>query len=218
MDDSHYFYNPHGVCIDHLVMEREEQLLALEFVEPRHVVLELGARYGTVTCAIVQALGGDASRVVAVEPDARVWPVLERNLAANGAAGVRLVKGFVASRPLVLVEPPPSGWTWGYGVSARPLAAGDDADVAPPCTSLACLQDACGLRFTALVADCEGFLGTFFEENPAMLQQLELVIFEQDGVDHCDYGALRAALCSHGFVGVRVGIQSVYRKPPPPRA
>ena len=55
--DSFTFFNEKGERIDHLTGERTEQLQAYEYVpEDAQGVLELGARYGTVTAAISKKL------------------------------------------------------------------------------------------------------------------------------------------------------------------
>ena len=66
------FYNEHDKVIDVKRIEFEEQYLAGQYVEPDDVVLELGARYGSVTVAISRKLR-DSSTCVTVEPDEKVW-------------------------------------------------------------------------------------------------------------------------------------------------
>jgi hypothetical protein len=78
--------------------------------------------------------------------------------------------------------------------------------------SVEMLEEKYGLKFTVLVADCEGFLGTFFQEHPNMYQQLTKVIFEADSPKSCDYEAIRAQLRTHGFIEVIRGFQNVYIK------
>jgi len=46
------FYNENGVLIKHDNYETIEQTLVNEFIEPNDMVLELGARYGTVSCLV----------------------------------------------------------------------------------------------------------------------------------------------------------------------
>ena len=72
------FVNHLGEIIDIDRFEREEQDLAREYICPSDIVLELGARYGTVSCVINNALSTKKHHV-AVEPDSRVWDALEQN-------------------------------------------------------------------------------------------------------------------------------------------
>ena len=40
-------------------------------------------------------------------------------------------------------------------------------------------------KFNVLIADCEGFLETFFDENPCFYDHIRLIIFEADGRKKC---------------------------------
>ena len=64
-------------------LEKQEQELAKQYVLEDDVVLELGARYGSVSCTINSKLNNKKNQVV-VEPDDRVWDALERNKKTNG--------------------------------------------------------------------------------------------------------------------------------------
>ena len=46
------FYDENNNIVNHYHMEAQEQELANKYVEENDVVLELGARYGTVSCVI----------------------------------------------------------------------------------------------------------------------------------------------------------------------
>ena len=60
------------------VIEKHEQDLANQYILENDVVLELGARYGSVSCIINSKLINKTNQVV-VEPDERVWDSLEKN-------------------------------------------------------------------------------------------------------------------------------------------
>jgi len=63
------------VDIEHL--EKPEQDLAKKYILENDIVLELGARYGSVSCIINTNLNNKNNQVV-VEPDHRVWDALEK--------------------------------------------------------------------------------------------------------------------------------------------
>ena len=65
-----------------LSIEKEEQDLANQYILENDVVLELGARYGSVSCVINSKLNNKYNQVV-VEPDNRVWTSLENNKQQN---------------------------------------------------------------------------------------------------------------------------------------
>ena len=62
------YVDEHNTVIDHRTHERNEQELALRFIPRDATVLELGARYGTVSC-VINSILNDPTRHVAVDPD-----------------------------------------------------------------------------------------------------------------------------------------------------
>ena len=148
---------------------------------------------------------------MAVEPDGRVWAALDANLTANRCGGCEVERGFISRTPLALDAAGADGY------SAHAVRAGS-ALPAAPCRPLeAVLRERAVGSFTALVADCEGGLGTFLlDENPGLLGEggLELLIFEADRPDLCDYAALRAQLRRQRFTCVASGVQNVWSRPP----
>ena len=64
--------------------------------------------------------------------------------------------------------------------------------------------------FNVLVADCEGFLGTFLEENPDIIERLRLIIFEADCEEKCDYNKIHKLFLDKGFKCELKGHQNVY--------
>ena len=49
-------------------------MLALDLLHPTDVVLEIGARYGTVSCAVALAQN-NSGRLITVEADPDVWAI-----------------------------------------------------------------------------------------------------------------------------------------------
>jgi len=73
-------FNGNKVDIEHI--EKTEQDLAKQYILENDIVLELGARYGSVSCVINSKLNNKKNQVV-VEPDDRVWDALEKNKVNN---------------------------------------------------------------------------------------------------------------------------------------
>jgi hypothetical protein len=65
------------------------------------------------------------------------------------------------------------------------------------------------LKFNALVADCEGFLEIFFDENPEFYDKLRLIIFEADCPHKCNYDKIRKNLKEKGYENKVDGLQNV---------
>ena len=170
--------------------ERKEQILAETYIDLSCCVLELGARYGSVSCITNKKLG-DKTRHVVVEPDERVWSALETNKEKNSCS-FHIVKGFISKKKLRLVDM--DAW-YGYGTSSE-----EDIHSKIPSISLEEIQEQYGLKFDTLIADCEGFLETFFEENPWFYDQLRIIIFEKDCPKKCNYKKIKKVLEEKGFV------------------
>ncbi|AYV75159.1 MAG: putative methyltransferase [Terrestrivirus sp.] len=196
------FYDENNNIVNHHHMEAQEQELANTYVEENDVVLELGARYGTVSCTISKKLNNNKNLVV-VEPDERVWDALEKNKNVNGC-DFHIVKGFISNKKLNLTN---KDVCYGYGTTFTV-----DETTSIPSYSLDEITTNLNLKFNVLIADCEGFLEVFFDENPSFYDNLRLVIFEADYDEKCNYQKIRFALRNRNFVEVVRGTQNVWRK------
>ena len=188
----------YDILIDQYKMEYPEQFLAYNFINYHATVLELGARFGSVSCAINKKLMYKTNQV-SVEPDKYVWDTLDYNIKANDC-NVFVHKGIVSKTNSQLIH-------LGYGsytVSSESTTLN--------CISVEDLQLKYNLVFDTVVADCEGFLETFFDEHLFLYDQLNTVIFEADSQDRCNYDKIRKNLREHGFYNIISGFQNVYKK------
>jgi FkbM family methyltransferase len=185
--------------------EVQEQLLAKKYIRKDDVVLELGARYGSVSCIINSKLFCKTNHI-AVEPDQRVWESLERNKLANDCQFI-IVKGFVSEKKLDLINL--DVCHGGYGSTSIE----NSNTKIDSFTLQEIITTNNNIRFNVLVADCEGFLETFFDENPFFCDQLRLLIFEADYPKKCNYEKIREMLIKKGFIPVLSGFQNVYINP-----
>lgn len=197
-------YNEIGYKVPHLEYERDEQLLVSQYISPSDVVLELGARYGSVSCIINKILNNKKNQV-SVEPDSTVWETLERNKNENKCEFM-IYKGIVSSKNYELKLN-------GYGSTIDITNTITNMNtINTPNISLDGLQKLTGLTFNVLVADCEGFLETFLNENKVLYNQLNLIIFECDRPDVCNYALIKAELLTNGFVCLENDFQCVFKK------
>jgi GR25 family glycosyltransferase involved in LPS biosynthesis len=193
--------NEHNVLVDTEKHESTEQDLVFQHVLPEDVVLELGGRYGSVSCMINYKLKSKTGQVV-VEPDERVWNALERNKLVNKCE-FEIVKGFLSAKKLALTKL--DAWYGGYAATSV-----EAPESKVPSYTLANIEERTKLKFNVLVADCEGFLETFFDENPTFIKQLRLIIFEADYPEKCNYAKIRIMLKSNGFNELLNGHQNVW--------
>jgi hypothetical protein len=89
-------FDEYNKKIDTDLIEKYEQDLANKYISPNDVVLELGARYGSVSCTINNKLYNKKNQLV-VEPDSRVWSSLEYNREINKCE-FSILKGFISKR------------------------------------------------------------------------------------------------------------------------
>jgi FkbM family methyltransferase len=189
--------------IDTQSIEKFEQVLANEFIRETDVVLELGARYGSVSCVINFKLNNKTNQVV-VEPDDRVWNALKLNRDRNNCK-FNIVKGFISNKKLDLTEL--DCCLDGYGATFI-----ENNETKIPSYTLNEIKEIYNLNFNVLVADCEGFLEVFFDENPDFYDNLRLIIFEADYAEKCNYDKIRHNLQQKGFIKLLEGHQNVWMK------
>jgi FkbM family methyltransferase len=193
----------HGKKVPIDKFEVDEQKLARIYIEENDVVFELGARYGSVSCIINSKLKCKTNQVV-VEPDERVWGALERNKRVNNCQ-FHIVKGFVSKKKLGLTNINDC-----YGGYAATSVEQKDSKI--PSFSMEEIQNKTQLKFNVLVADCEGFLEQFFDENPTFVDSLRIVLFEADYINKCNYGKIRSMLKEKGFKELLQGHQNVWKR------
>ena len=192
-----------GKKVDIQHIEKTEQDLAEQYVLKNDVVLELGARYGSVSCVINSKLNNKKNQVV-IEPDARVWNALEMNKINNNCE-FNIVKGFLSKKKLDLTNL--NVYLGGYGATFI-----ENNNTKIPSYSLDEIQLKYNLNFNVLVADCEGFLEVFFDENPNFYDNLRLIIFEADYGEKCNYAKIEKKLLEKQFNNILKGHQNVWIK------
>jgi FkbM family methyltransferase len=196
------FKDENNKLIDHLSLERNEQLLAEMYIKKDCIVLELGARYGTVSCVINKKLS-DPTNQVSVEPDERVLKALEKNKKTNKCE-FHIVKGVVSNSPLELTNL--DDWM-GYGTTSEKVK-----ESSIPNYTFEEIEKTYNLKFNTLVVDCEGCLEDFLNENPDILKQIKLVMFEKDYPKKCNYNKIFDKLRKNKFERLVTGFHEVWKK------
>ena len=193
-----YFVEDNGKKVDISTYEPSEMKLVWTYIKPDDVVLELGARVGVVSCTIARRLTNQRN-LVSVEPDHRAIFSLQKNKMKNNC-DFQIYPGFVSKKPLSLRDN--HIWTNSFH---------DPESTMDRCT-LEELQANTGCKFNVLIADCEGFLESFYDENPWFFSQLRMIIYERDAPQRCDYKKIETALESLGFKEVEKGFDCVWTK------
>jgi len=183
------FVNEKGENVDYNTFESVEIKMAKEFIRSDDYVLELGARYGGVSCAINSKLKNKTHQY-SVEPDSRVWDALETNKKNNNCE-FNIIKGTISNEPMKIIQ------------NSRKFEDNNDWAAYTEISSDNCeiidnhkLPDK---PFNVLVADCEGFLETFYNENIDFFDKLRCIMIEKDRPDYCDYKRLENIFLEMGF-------------------
>jgi FkbM family methyltransferase len=195
--------NELGESIQIHSIEVSEQKLVKQYIKHTDCVLELGARFGLISCLINQILDSKKNQV-SVEPDARVWDALEKNKLYNECE-FWIVKGTISSVPMALKNLQGAN---GYATQSYPDPASNI-----PFFSLQEIREKTGIeRFSVLFVDCEGCMEQFLSENEYLLNEVRLVLFEKDNPRACNYTKIRELLISYAFTEIHCGFHNVWSK------
>ena len=158
-------------------IEWAEWILVDALITPSDTILELGARFGTTSCALARATN-NSGRVVSVEPDASVHEDLLSNRLSHNC-NFHAVLGVVSSVPMAMMIHGPERYAT-MTVEAARHPRREHTRVLPS-ISVTELQRRLDLRFSVVLVDCEGCIDTLFKHNEALLDQVRLVLLEEDG-------------------------------------
>ena len=195
------YVDENNVKINNKKFEREEQYMSYDYISPEMTVLELGGRYGTVSCVINNKLENPRHHVV-FEPDKNVIAALIKNRNTHKSK-FSIINGIISAKPMKLVLN-------GYA-STSVYASKNDKNIVYS-ISLHDIMKKMKLNFNCLVADCEGCLCGFFEENEEYVKDYKMIIFESDMPDKCDYEQIKKKLKSWGFIAIIDRFVSVWAK------
>ena len=118
----------------------------------------------------------------------------------------KIVKGFISNKKLDLTN-----LDCCYGGYGATFIENNKTKI--PSYSLDEILNKYYLKFNVLVADCEGFLEVFFDENPKFYDNLRLIIFEADYPEKCNYDKIKNKLIEKKFTNLLEGHQNVWINP-----
>lgn len=182
-------YNEHRKLINIEKTENKEQSLVKQHILPTDSVLELGARYGSVSVTINKILANKSNQVV-VEPDSRVWDALEFNK-KNNHCEFKIFKGLIGRQKYSLMN---KELFDGYGTTSIP-----DSESNIESITLEELLKKFKISPNVLVVDCEGCFELFVDENIDFIKNLRLIIYEADYTSKCNYIKIENILISNGY-------------------
>ncbi len=195
-------YNEYGRTLSDFEKHIEDasRMLVKKYVSPDMKVLELGARYGSVSVYIDKLLHDAKLQQVSVEPDLKVQTALQSNKDSNSCS-FNIYNGTISKKELFMTY---NGCGWENKTYTVPPPNLESRKINT--ISLDQLQNQYNIQFNCLVADCEGFLLEFLTDNMEFLDQLDVIIYEEDcSASHpinntfIDYDLIREILLSKKF-------------------
>jgi len=151
-------------------IEANSRLMAVKWIPKNATVLEVGARYGSVSCAISRILG-ESGKQVSMDADERVWEALELNR-ANLKCNFHIGKGLLGKHDGKIFQNR-------YGTLASTGSSFNGNAVATvPHFTVDDLEKTYNLKFDTANFDCEGCFAPVLEAFPTLFEQLKLLIVE----------------------------------------
>lgn len=172
-------------------IEWDEWTMVRALVRPEHTVLELGARFGTTSCALAAATN-NSGRVVAVEPDPAALPYLLDNRRRQ-QCNFAVLHGAIGTRPILFGQSAGDG----YGTQTAPAPSRRTRTPRIVPTNLSDIEAAIGSRVDTLLIDCEGCIAHALSSE--LLRRLRLVLWEEDGPSAVDNRRWYRRLVAYGF-------------------
>lgn len=189
--------------------EQQERRDVEKYLPRDAKVLEIGARFGVVSCTINAKLD-DKTKHVAVEPDKRVWRALRKNRDANQCQ-FEILQGALSSEPVTMIT---SAGRIGAGSIFRISGDPRCAHVSQGTIPVVSYDDIKRKYFVpdTLVIDCEGAFVEFFQDFPDMIRDAKLILIEWDAQDRANNQKYRQVLLDNGFEEEKGGFHAVYKK------
>lgn len=151
-------------------IEANSRLMVVQWIPKDATVLEVGARYGSVSCAISRVLG-ESGKLVSMDADERVWGALEENR-ANLKCNFHIAKGLLGKQDGKILQN-----RYGTLAATGDSFSGNVAATVPHFT-VEDLESAHNLKFDTANFDCEGCFAPVFKAFPTFFDQLRLLIIE----------------------------------------
>ena len=168
-----------GKIVDYTRNESTEVKQAKQYIKPDDRVLELGARFGGVAVTTNKILK-DKDQHYVVECDPSVWDTLDFNKNNNNCS-FNIIKGTISRKKQGI-----SGKSW-----ATHTVQDEESNI--PNYPLPLVD------FNVLIADCEGFIEQFYDENKEFFKGLRLILLEKDRPNHCNYDRIFEEFKNLGF-------------------
>jgi FkbM family methyltransferase len=204
------FYDKDNKEINLFTYEIFEQYLVSKWIKPTDIVLELGARYGIVSCTINLLLNKkNKKKHVVVEPDVEVHKYLLKNRNMTNSK-FTIFKYPINNEKIKYISNDEFTGLGNYIVKINPLDTSNPSDTSNSSDTLNYeniiknvshkeFYNIYKQKFNVLIVDCEGCLCDFLLQNESILEQLEMIIMEIDNENLCDYSIIYKLLTKYNI-------------------
>ena len=165
------------------LIERDMFTAAADVIIPDDVVLEVGARYGTMSCALAE-MQGNSGNLISVEADPAVWDILQFNLETHRCKAFKVL-GVLGEKDMVMMEE--TKMTKAMNLMNLPLgyARMTSSDLSMSGTRVTHftwddIEQETGLLINAIIFDCEGCMFDILKSYGHKLGQVKKIIIEND--------------------------------------
>ena len=205
MDDFYkkcIFYDENNNLLDNFSrnVENGSRYLIEKYIKSNMNILELGARYGTCSVCLDYILNDPKKQLLCVDPDNRIKNCLEKNRQINNCS-FNIFNGAISKKDLYVSY---NNCIWETKTYIDPPQNLKSEKINT--LSIDIIQQIYDINFNCLIADCEGFLLEFIQENPNFFDNLICVIYEEDcSINHpinniyINYNEVENFLINKGF-------------------
>jgi len=155
-------------------VEEGTRFIINKYIKPDFKVLELGARYGTVSVCLDYLLDEPKKQLLCVDPDSTIKNCLEKNKNINNCS-FNIFNGAISKKDLYVCY---NGCCWETKTYTTPPIGLKSEKIFT--LSIEEIHKLYNINFNCLIADCEGFLLEFIKENEDFFDNLICVIYEED--------------------------------------
>jgi FkbM family methyltransferase len=206
------FYNEYDNLLDDFSRNVEEgsRILINKYIKPDMKVLELGARYGTVSVCLDFLLKDPQKQLLCVDPDSTIKNCLDKNKYINNCS-FNIFNGAISKQNLYVCY---NGCGWETKTYITPPLNLKTEKINT--LSIEQIEEVYNIKFNCLIADCEGFLLEFIKENENFFDNLICVIYEEDcckkypiNNNYIDYNEVENFLINKDFKLVETYIDNI---------
>lgn len=182
--------------------EKQKRDTIVKFLKPDAKILEIGGRFGLISCTMNQMIKDPASHVV-LEPDKQVLVALSKNKASTQCQ-FQIFSGTISSAPVAL-----NGKHGTLG-ECNVFRKSEQPDMVIPTYTYDEFKNLMNFKHNTLVMDCEGAFVEMLRDFPDMIYDAIWIFIHWDARLPKNNHVYRNFVMAHGFREVLNGHQETF--------